>query len=177
VKIILYLHKIYENRWFRLVSFPGPKLYPVNKKDWELLLEKQNMIISDILEGSTLLYGVTGEYSTEGYSEDPVSTDSSAFAGFVFSPLDPISMHKISPDEFKMDEIYQGFITELKWEPNKYNELLKALANDDARMFFISPERKCLIAPYYGGIDFVLENTAVRDYYKKKYRDKLADVY
>ncbi|WP_449384898.1 DUF3885 domain-containing protein [Chitinophaga flava] len=45
-------------------------------------------------------------------------------------------------------------------------------AQDNLRAFFISIGKELVIAPYDGGIDFILKNSETRDSYKGKYRNK-----
>lgn len=161
----------FSNRWFRIPNLSDTKRYPITKQDWEGLLKHQNGIITDLIGNNSSLWGITGEYGLVDNFEKPKFITSGLLSKFTFVELNPIDMHMISQAEFKMGEIYKPFITELTWQSNKFNDLLKAIANDDTRMFFICLSPKCLIAPYDGGIDFVVENNQIKNTYEKKYKN------
>lgn len=39
---------------------------------------------------------------------------------------------------------------------------------------FVSSTEQVIVAPYDGGVDFVLKNSGTRDFYKHKYKDWLS---
>ncbi len=52
--------------------------------------------------------------------------------------------------------------------------LLKEIAEYELRAYFISIAKECIIAPYDGGMDIILKDTATRDRYKLKYQEWLS---
>jgi hypothetical protein len=120
------------------------------------------------------LFIVTGEYDFDGKFEAPGVLDNELLADFKFTSLKPIDIHKISPDEFDIGTTYRAFFSEINWEQNKFDKILRSIANDEMRAFFISVDKKCLIAPYDGGMDFVLENSKIKEDLKNKYKDWLS---
>ena len=60
------------------------------------------------------------------------------------------------------------------WQSNKFDSILKDIADDQLRAFFISEEKKLIIAPYDGGVDLILKDTETRNIYKRKYSDWLS---
>ena len=56
----------------------------------------------------------------------------------------------------------------MKWYLNSLDSLLKKIANDKVRAFFISLDKKNIIAPYDGGIDFILRDKSTVNIYKEK---------
>lgn len=169
-----YFKHDYHERWFRIHSLPESKRYADNEEEWNILLTRQNNIISDLLGNSSQLFAVTGEYNYDGKNEIPEFLNKKPFSGIKFTDLDSIDMHKIEPDESDEGTTYRPFIAELTWKQNRYDHILKSIANDERRVFFISVEKKCLIAPYDGGIDFVLESIEIKDAFKTKYKDWLS---
>jgi len=161
----------FRNRWFRIFNFPEKRRNSIKKADWEELLIVQNEIITDLIGNKSSMWGITGEYGLVDDFSNPEFFTKGLLHKFTFTELNPIDMHKFSPAEFKIGEIYRSFITELTWQPNKYNDLLKGIAIDTTRMFFICHSAKCIIAPFDGGIDFILENSLVRNTYEKKYKN------
>lgn len=164
----------YQERWLRIHSLPESKRYADNDEDWNILLTRQNTIIKDLLGDTLKLYVVTGEYDFDGNYETPMFFSNDLFEGIKFTALDTIDLHRLSPDEYDNGTTYRPFIAEINWEENKYDDILKSIANDEIRVFFISIDRKCLIAPHDGGVDFVLENNNIKDLYKTKYKDWLS---
>ena len=61
------------------------------------------------------------------------------------------------------------------WKIGKRDEILKAIADDEIRTLFVSTSKKCVIAPYDGGVDVLVESTEKRDRLKVKYKDWLSD--
>lgn len=59
--------------------------------------------------------------------------------------------------------------SEQNWHPHKFDNLLKDIAEDNLRAFFVSVYKELIIAPYDGGVDFILKDTKTRDFYKQKY--------
>ena len=164
----------YQERWFRIHSLPESKRYANNEEEWIILLARQNSIIKDLLGDTSKLYAVTGEYDFDGSYETPMFFSNDLFKDLKFIALDAIDLHKLSPDEYENGTTYRPYIAEINWTENKYNDILKSIADDEIRVFFISVDKKCLIAPYDGGVDFVLENNKTKDAYKTKYKDWLS---
>lgn len=164
----------YNDRWFRIHSLPESKRYADNDEEWNILLARQNKIISDLLGTSSQLYAVIGEYNYDGKNETPEFLNNKLFRDLKFTDLDSIDMHKINPNENDERTIYRPFIAELAWKENMYDNILKSIANGEIRVFFISVEQKRLIAPYDGGMDFILESKEIKDSFKAKYKDWLS---
>jgi hypothetical protein len=164
----------YKDRWFRIHSLPESQRYADTEEEWNILLSRQNKIISDLIGNSTKLLIVTGEYDFDGKFESPSVLDNELFAGLEFTSLKPIDMYNPDSDEFDKGTTYRPFFAEINWGQNKYDKILRSIANDEMRAFFISIDKKCLIAPYDGGMDFVLENETIKDVYKNKYKDWLS---
>jgi hypothetical protein len=164
----------YSANCFRIKSLPNSKTFPGNNKELKILLERQNQIITDILGNKSPVFGITGEYNFGEEITEPEFLTYNVFKPFEFIPLRPIDLFEISRSDFKPNSIYTPYLTEFVWEQSKYNDLLKAMAYDEIRMFFMSPEKKCLVAPHDGGIDFVVMNDQIKNYYMSKYSEWLA---
>lgn len=164
----------YNERWFRIHSLPESKRYAETEQEWNTLLSRQNTIISDFISDSNELYLVTGEYYQEGEPETEDFLSSDCFKGLEFISLPFINLHAISPNTYDEDSTYKPSLAKVSWKPKAFDVLLKSIANDEVRAFFVSVDKKCLIAPYDGGMDFVLESVEVKDTYKNKYKDWLS---
>ena len=165
----------YPNRWLRIHSLPGSKRYPSNDSDWTILFNRQNTIITDIIGNDAKIVIVTGDYFYEGLTElHPIEAVTSIKA-FSFFKLDEIDLHKIYPEQYESGQFYRPIFCTEFWQNGKFNDVLKDIAEDQLRAFFISIDKECIIAPYDGGIDILLRDTDTRDKCKLKYKDWLSE--
>lgn len=164
----------YSSDWIRIKSLPGTKRYPTNDKDIETLLERQNAVITEVLGNNTRVFGITGEYDFDRDQTLPRYLKTQPFQKFTFVPIHPINMYEISRSEFKQGDLYQPYLTELVWTNGAFNDLLEAIAYDEARMFFMSVERKCLVAPYDGGIDLIISDREQYLFLADKFKEWMA---
>jgi hypothetical protein len=165
----------YSDRWFRIHSLPESKRYAENEEEWEILLTRQNEIITDLLGHNTALLIVTGEYNSGNHTTIHITDDEDVFKAYSFIRLDDINLSKLNPEEYDEIDIYRPAFAETVWVPKKHDPLLREIAKDAVRAFFVSFDKNIIIAPYDGGVDFILKNTETRDKYKIKYRDWLSD--
>ena len=163
-----------KQRWFRIQNLSGSKRIASNKKEWNVILEQNNKIITDFFGNDSTIYGITGEYDFDGTFDTPEFMKAKVFRGLSFSALYPINMNRVSPVDYKAGTTFRPYITELIWKANSHNSLLKEIATGEVSIFFFSPEKKCIVAPYYGGIEFVLENSQVKEIYQKKYQSLMS---
>lgn len=161
---VSYLFRHYwSERWFRVHSLPESKRYAETEEEGLLLLDRQNTIISDILDNASDIYIVTdANYLEETSDEDSISK-------FTFTSLPAFDLHLVNPKEYEKDQMFKPVFTKQVWEKNKFDAVLKDIAEDKLRAFFLSVENQCIIAPYDGGIDFILKDTETRNKLKAKY--------
>ncbi|MFM2392418.1 MAG: hypothetical protein RLZZ546_395, partial [Bacteroidota bacterium] len=67
------------------------------------------------------------------------------------------------------DIFYTPYFTSLKYKSAEYNDILKSIANDEIRVFFLNAETNTIFARYDGGVDIIYPDTSIRDFYKMKY--------
>jgi hypothetical protein len=84
-------------------------------------------------------------------------------------------LHKLSLDEYDEGQTFRPAFSETVWNSSKHDLLLKEIANDGARAFFVSLDNKVIVAPYDGGIDFILKDTETRNIYKQNYKEWLSE--
>ncbi len=169
-----YFRHAYPEKWCRIHSLPESKRYPDNKNEWNTLLDRQNKIISDLLNDNPEFLLVTGNYITKDGAEIFPIDEAISIKTLSFVSLDPIDLNKLEPKEFEQGEFYLPMFSVQTWLAGKFDDLLKDMAQDNLRAFFVSPEKALLIMPYAGGIDFILMDTKSRDFYRNKYRDWLS---
>ena len=171
---ISYLFKDnYSDRWFRIHSLPESKRYAESDIELTALLARQNRIITDLLGENSNILIVTGEYNI-GERLLFTTDEEKIFSPYSFTRLTNIDLYKLNAEDYGIHEIYSPAFAETIWASNKLNKLLTAIANYKVGAFLISVEKNVIIAPYDGGIDFILKDTITRDFYKKKYKDWLS---
>ena len=163
----------FGDRWFRIHSLPDSKRYADNDKDWSILLTRQNEIITDLFGDDSNVILVTGEYNW-GERTVHVVDEEEVFKKYDFSRLDNIDLYKLNSDDYDEGEVYRPAFAETKWSPNQHDKLLREIANDKTRAFFVSFDKNIIAAPYDGGVDLILKDSLTRDIYKNKYKDWLS---
>lgn len=165
------LKTVYLDRWFRIHSLPESKRYAESESEYQIILDRQNTLINDLVGNNTKIiisFGLyTDDLSNDNYKE---LTDFGEF-----DKVQTISLHKERPDEHEDEMYFDIYIKSDHWKRNSNNEILKAIANDEIRAMFICPSKDCIIAPYDGGVDIIVNSTEKRDDLKRKYKDWLSD--
>ncbi|SFB71566.1 hypothetical protein SAMN05421780_10164 [Flexibacter flexilis DSM 6793] len=165
----------YSDRWFRIHSLPASKRYAENENEWEILLSRQNEIITDLLGLETPIVTVTGEYNWGDNRQIHVTDEEEIFKSFSFVRLDKIQLNKIDAEQYDEPNIYSPAFAQTIWKPNYHDKLLREIANDNTRAFFVSFDKNIIVAPYDGGVDFILKDNQTRDNYKEKYKQWLSE--
>lgn len=118
---------------------------------------------------------VTGEYNWADNRSIYVTDEEEIFKPFSFVRLDNIELNKIDSEQYDEPEIYRPAFAQTIWKPNYHDKLLREIANDNTRAFFISFDKNVILAPYDGGVDFVLKDSSTKENYKNKYRQCLSE--
>ncbi|HSD05776.1 DUF3885 domain-containing protein [Flavobacterium sp.] len=172
---ISYLFKNdYTQKWFRIHSLPESKRYPESENEWEILLGRQNQIITDLFGENEKILLVTGEYNW-GERATFITDEEEVFKPYKFLRLDNIDMFEYNSDDYDKGEIYRPAFAEIIWNLNHYNNLLREIAINNVSAFFVSIVKNIIVVPYDGGIDFIFKDSETRDFYKEKYKDWLSE--
>lgn len=163
----------YADRWFRIHSLPDSKRYPDNEKEWKILLKRQNEIITDLFGFDSKVILVAGEYNW-GERTAHITNEKEVFKDYHFSMLDNIDLFKLNSDDYDEIDVYRPAFAETLWSPYQHDKLLREIASDNTRAFFVSFDLTIIAAPYDGGIDFVLKDSLTRDIYKRRYKQWLS---
>ncbi len=173
---ISYLFKHdYSDRWFRIHNLPESKRYAENIDEWNILLSRQNEIATDLFGFDTPILIVTGEYNWGDDRPIHITEEEEIFKPFLFTRLDNIELNKIDSEQYDKPDIYRPAFTETIWKLNYHDKLLIEIANDNTRAFFVSFDKNIIVAPYDGGVDFLLKDSLTKDFYKNKYKEWLSD--
>jgi len=162
---------VYEDKWFRIHSLPNSKRYADTEDEYKIILDRQNNLIEDLIGAGTeiaISFGLyTDDITNNNYKE---LTDFGEFRKVL-----TINLHKERPEEYE-DETYFDIYTKIEnWNKNDNNEILRAIADDEIRAMIVCPSKQCIIAPYDGGVDVIVNSTDVRNELKLKYKDWLSE--
>lgn len=86
-----------------------------------------------------------------------------------------IDLHKERPEEYEDEMYFDIYVKTENWKNGNRDEILKAITDDEIRAMFVCPTKKCIILPYDGGVDVIVDTTEKRDSLKRKYSDWLSD--
>ncbi|WP_299823921.1 hypothetical protein [uncultured Pontibacter sp.] len=161
---------IYQDRWFRIHSLPESKRYADSEDEYKIILDRQRKLFEDLIgegEEIAISFGLyTDDITNENYKE---LTDFSEFQKVL-----TIDLHKERPEEYEDVMYFDIFVKTEIWKKDSRNEILKAIADDEIRAMFVCPARKCIIAPYDGGVDVIVDSKEKRDRLKTKYKSWLS---
>jgi hypothetical protein len=115
VPISHYFKHDYSDRWFRIHSLPESKRYADNDQEWNILLQRQNQIITDLLGENSNFLLVTGEYTLEGYIELHPFPEASSISQIAFTSLTRINLNNLSPDNYDPGAFYHPMFSEQIW--------------------------------------------------------------
>jgi hypothetical protein len=170
----LFKHYLKE-RWLRIHSLPEAKRYAETAEEWAILLERQNTILSDLMPKTEKICIVSGIYSNEESVFEKFTFDELPyFKKLIFNELNAINMFKISKEWHDEGIKFTPCFAEERYAPNKFDSILKSIANDEWRLFFLDPQSHTIIAPYDGGVDIIFGDTHPFPIYKEKYKDWLS---
>ncbi len=165
----------YSDRWFRIHSLPESKRYAENENEWKILLSRQNEIITDLFGFDTPILILTGEYNWGDNTQIHTTDEEEILKPFSFVRLDNIELNQIDAEQYDEPEIYRPAFTQTIWKPNYHDKLLREIAIGNILAFFVSFEKNIIVAPYDGGIDFVLKDILTKKNHKNKYKQWLSE--
>lgn len=81
----------------------------------EILLDRQNKIIADLLGRKSKTIFVTGEYHPEGKKVLFPISEVESIKAYSFTKATPVNMHTLDPEEYEPGQLYKPIFTELVW--------------------------------------------------------------
>lgn len=161
---------VYPHRWFRIHSLPESKRYAENEGEYKIILDRQNQLIDDLIgkESEVVIsFGLyVGDITNSNYQE---LTDFGEFQKVL-----RIDLHEQRPEEYEDEMYFDIYVKTEEWKNGNRDEILTAIADDEIRAMFVSPSKKCVIAPYDGGVDVIVDSTEKRDQLEAKYKGWLS---
>lgn len=164
-----YLRESYAHRWFRIHSLPESKRYASEEDEYQIILDRQNTVISDLLGESAEIFVVTGRYGHEERIEQY-----STIYSYALKYFHTVNLHDSLPQYFDENELYSVFVGKSTWNKQQHDTLLRTIADWEETAFWVSFENNVIISPYDGGMDIILKDTETRDLYKLKYQNWLS---
>ena len=164
------LKNVYPNRWFRIHSLPESKRYAESDDEYQIILNRQNKLISELIGENSEILIVSGQYEMELTKN--VSTEFLEYGKF--EKCRTIELHKIYPEEYEEDFFYSVYFRPEIWKRDSQNKLLKNIADDEFRAIFVCAKMNCIIAPYDGGMDIIVESKEYRNKLKTRYKNWLS---
>lgn len=140
-------------KWIRFHSLPSSKRYAENDMETECLLSRQNTLAREVL----------GEKSTCWMATSVIAESEKELSKHVIETL--CLNYKLSksfsyfpdPDE---EDLFDVYAAKVVWETGKFDDVLKAIADDQVRVLWMSATSGAIFAPYDGGVDLILPEIA-----------------
>jgi hypothetical protein len=158
----------YPNRWLRIHSLPNSKRYAENENEINLILERQNQVVSDFISENQEIYIVRSEINVD------YNNDYDSHKEFNFQEVAIINLRDLFDDDYDDDDKLSVQVTKKIWQINCFNSLLEDIANDVSLIFFVSINNPVIFAPYDGGMDIIYQSETQRNFYKEKYKNYLS---
>lgn len=162
---------VYPDRWFRIHSLPESKRYAESAGEYKILLDRQNQLINDLIGEESEIHISFGLYTNDVTNDN--YKELSDFGEF--QKVLTIDLHKEKPEKYEDETCYDIYVKTEIWKSGKRDEILKAIADDEIRAMFVCPSKKCVIAPYDGGVDVIVDSNAICERLKDQYRDWLSN--
>jgi hypothetical protein len=161
---------IYEDRWLRIHSLPNSKRYASNEKEYQIILERQNKLIEDLIGVDTEIFISFGQYTNDITNDNYEELSDYEEFDLVLT----IPLHQERPNEYLDECHFDVYVKNEFWQKGRRDKMLKAIANDEIRAMFICPSKECIIAPYDGGVDIIVKTSDKRNKLKEKYKTWLS---
>lgn len=160
-----------HDRWLRIHSLPESKRYPENAVEEQIILERQNQLIGDLLTDGARILIMIGFYSwniNDNDFDEYIDTSS-------YRLIDKIRLDQLDlKNKLEEETYYNIFIKEEFWRKNGFNDFLVRIANGETRGAIVSFDTSSIAVPYDGGIDLILPSKELKDLFKNKYYEWLS---
>lgn len=166
------LRQAYAARWVRFHTLPESKRYAETEEEYQEILRRHNILLTEVLgDGQPVVLVTTG------YSETarPVCPQAEVLERY------PESHHVLSlpmnndlgDDDTPM--YWHTFIGTLVWMAGLADPLVRQVADDTVRnVLFVSTEHQRVYAPYDGGADIILPSATERDALRRRHSEWLS---
>ena len=146
-------------RWLRLHSLPGSKRYADSEGEMAIILERQTTLAREVLgDGEPCWmssYVFVPEPGIRDYWQDRHQVILAECSMQTVCRLD--DPNETEPDEIRTFDIVAA---RTRWQAERFLPLLRAIADDETRIMWMSEKTGSVFAPYDGGIDLLLSDPA-----------------
>lgn len=161
----------YNQRWFRIHNLPKSKRCADTEEEYQIILNRQNQLIETVIGEETeilIVFGIcTYDITNDNYAK---------FIDYKeFEKVETINLSEREPENYDDNIFIDLYVKHTKWHKDKFNKILKAIADDEIRMLFVCPSKNRIIAPYDGGVDVIMDNKTAKDEMKIMYKHWLSD--
>jgi hypothetical protein len=115
---------VYPDRWFRIHSLPDSQRYAETEEEWNILLNRQNEIITDLFGAEASVILINGEYVVGDPDNVELATEFHALKNFSWFSLDEVDLFQHGHEGSLEGDKYRTFFAEIIWNSNEHDELL-----------------------------------------------------
>jgi hypothetical protein len=167
-----YLLKVkFTDKWLRIHSLPDSKRYAENDDDWNILLARQQKIFNDVFSTNDKVVLLANSFQIENDFNFDFIYKQQCLENFDWQTLPVIDVYEFTKNNVDKEEFIIPHLSNCNYELQIIEPILKAIAKDELRLFFINPKTNTIIAPYDGGVDIIYADSETRDLYEEKYEE------
>lgn len=154
----------YPGRWLRIYSLPDEKRYADTPIEYSTLLTRHNAVATAVLGIGAKCIIFAGRWKDHPQWETP-HQDLRGLKETTWSLFQSMT------DEDEPAQTAMNFwCAPVRWHPERFDELLRAVADDEEEFIvFASLQSGEIYAPYDGGADLILSSSLRRDELKQKF--------
>ncbi len=168
------LRDVFRDRWVRFHSLPESKRYPEDASEYQIVSQRHNSILSELLgaeRGVVLL--------TTGHSDLPHPVREYPELNVIDPDAKPwrtVAMH-LATQEFDDPTYWHMFASEWAWQSGRFDLLIRLVADCVvANVMIAHPDCRWVLHPYDGGMDVIAETPAARDWLRASHTDWLSSL-
>jgi hypothetical protein len=157
------LRQLLPQRWVRFHSLPGSKRYPDTDEQLDEIRRRHDLIAGALLGEGEPIVIVRRAYSRTASPVPPEDCDGQwSSEGFVW--FESMSSSEIEGESSDEPPSYTHFwLSHSTFRPGAFAVPWALVANDVIRVLLVNVERRCVFAPYDGGVDVIAADSFVRD--------------
>ena len=161
------LRERFPRRWLRVHNLPESKRDAETEDERREILRRQNRLLDDLVGD-----GEPGEFIFGYYGEEECLPEAVVVA---LQGLQLEFLTTLTPRESGLDREFPLRMASFAWKQSSLDTILLAVADDVLETpLIVSAERRCVLAPYDGGVDIIVENVGLRNQLRTRYASWLS---
>lgn len=158
VPIAYLLRQRNHRSWFRIHSLPDSKRYANDETETQEILRRHNLIADAVLGNHARCVLFFPAYALQKFPS-------------IFAEMDAELFFHYEDEDAEITQ----FATQTWWQTQKFDAILRLVANDEVRYIsWMNVQSGEIFAPYDGGADLFLNSQARRDEFRARYTDWLS---